>query len=87
MDFISLLEKEIGKKAIKDFLPMQPGDVEETFADTENISEYIGFKPSTNIKKGIKEFISWYKNYYLNRLRSNVKFFLFYTRIFNKLMF
>ena len=65
MDFISLLEKEIGKKAIKEFLPMQPGDVQETFADTGNIFEYIGFKPSTNIQKGIKEFIFWYKNYYL----------------------
>ena len=44
---------------------MQPGDVEETFADTNYIYEYIGFKPSTNIEKGIKEFIFWYKNYYL----------------------
>ena len=65
MDFISLLEKEIGKKATKHFLPMQPGDVEETFADTNYIYEYIGFKPSTKIEIGIKEFIIWYKNYYL----------------------
>ena len=66
MDFISLLEKEIGKKAIKEYLPMQPGDVEETFADNKKIFEYIGFKPNTSIQKGIKEFIAWYKNYYFN---------------------
>ena len=66
MDFISILENEIGKKALKEFVPMQPGDVQETFANTENIFEYIGFKPSTNIQTGIKEFISWYKQYYFN---------------------
>ena len=60
MDFISLLEKRL-EKSIKEFLPMQPGDVQETFADTGNIFEYIGFKPSTSIQKGIKEFIFWYK--------------------------
>ena len=64
MNFISILEREIGKKAIKEFLPMQPGDVEETFANTEKIFEYIGFKPTTSIEKGIKEFIAWYKKYY-----------------------
>ncbi len=66
MDFINILEKEIGKKALKEFLPMQPGDVEETFANTENIFKYTGFKPCTNIETGIKEFISWYKQYYFN---------------------
>tara|TARA_B100000963_G_scaffold117663_1_gene102409 strand:- start:2405 stop:3427 length:1023 start_codon:yes stop_codon:yes gene_type:complete len=64
MNFISILEREIGKKAIKEFLPMQQGDVEETFANTEKIFEYIGFKPTTSIEKGIKEFITWYKKYY-----------------------
>ena len=65
MDFISILEKEIGKKAIKEFLPMQPGDIEETFANTDSIFEYTGYKPSTSVSNGIKEFISWYKKYYL----------------------
>ena len=65
MDFISILEKEIGKKAIKEFLPMQPGDIEETFANTDSIYQYVGYKPSTSISDGIKEFISWYKKYYL----------------------
>ena len=65
MDFISILEKEIGKKAIKEFLPMQPGDIEETFANTDSIFEYTRYKPSTSVSDGIKEFISWYKKYYL----------------------
>jgi len=67
MDFISILEKEIGKKAIKRYMPMQPGDVEETYADTESIFNYIGFKPDTEINLGIKKFISWYKEYNFNQ--------------------
>ena len=65
MDFIEILEKEIGEKAIKVFEPMQPGDVKDTFAETKKIYDYIGFKPSTDIEKGIKNFILWYKKYYL----------------------
>ena len=66
MDFIEILESELGKKAIKKFEPMQPGDVKETYADTSKIFKYIGFKPYTDIKDGIKKFTTWYKNYYLN---------------------
>ena len=64
MDFIEILENTIGKKAIKEFLPMQPGDIKETFADTKRIYKYIGYRPSTELKVGIKEFINWYKEYY-----------------------
>ena len=65
MDFIKILESEIGKKAIKNFDEMQKGDVKDTFAETTKIYNYIGYKPSTTIQEGIKKFINWYKKYYL----------------------
>ena len=64
MEYVFALEEVLGKKAIIEYLPMQPGDVEATFADTSLLESYIGFKPKTNIKNGIKKFIEWYKNYY-----------------------
>ncbi len=64
MRFIQLLEDSLGKIAIKEFLPMQPGDVISTSADTSALNEWVGFKPSTSIEKGIKEFATWYKSYY-----------------------
>ena len=54
----------LGKKAIIEYLPIQPGDVEATFADTSLLESYIGFKPKTKIKDGIKKFIEWYKDFY-----------------------
>ena len=63
-EFIKVIENELNIKAIKDFLPIQPGDVEETFADISKINEWTGFKPQTNLNTGIKKFINWYKNYY-----------------------
>ena len=62
--FISLIEKNVGKKAIKNYLEMQPGDVSETAADIDNLSQFTGFKPSTSIEDGIPKFISWYKNFH-----------------------
>ena len=64
MEYIYALEEVLGKKAIIEYLPMQPGDVEATFADTSLLESYIGFKPKTNIKDGIKKFIEWYKDFY-----------------------
>ena len=64
MQYIECIEKTLGKKANKIFLPMQPGDVEATYADTSLIESWINFKPSTKIEKGIKEFVKWYLNYY-----------------------
>ena len=66
IDFISVIEDELKIKAIKNFLPMQAGDVSVTASDTKLIESYIGFKPNTTIQKGIKNFIYWYKEYYLN---------------------
>ncbi len=64
MDFIGLIEQELGKKAEIDFLPMQPGDVPETYADVEETSALTGFKAKTTIHEGIPRFIAWYKDYY-----------------------
>ena len=64
LKFIEILEETIGIKAIKNFLPMQLGDVKETFANTDLLNEWVGFKPSTKIEDGIKNFAEWYKNYY-----------------------
>ena len=62
--FINLLENEIGKKANKNFIKMQPGDIQETFSDNELVYEWSGYKERTTINKGIKNFIKWYKEFY-----------------------
>ncbi|MBF0099795.1 MAG: NAD-dependent epimerase [Desulfobacterales bacterium] len=62
--FIELIENYLGKKAIKEYLPMQPGDVQETFADIESLNKATGFQPKIRIEEGIKRFITWYKQYY-----------------------
>ena len=63
MEFITALEKEIGMKAVKEFKPLQPGDVKNTAADTQKIFNWIKYKPNTPLEKGIKEFVDWYKKY------------------------
>ena len=64
MDYINALEKELGLKAKKNFMPIQPGDVEATSADTKKLIDWIDFKPSTKIAEGINKFVSWYREYY-----------------------
>ena len=64
MDFITTIEEMIGRKAKKEFLDMQPGDVASTSADTELLENWIGFKPRTSVKEGIKKFIDWYTDFY-----------------------
>ncbi|MBW2010977.1 MAG: NAD-dependent epimerase [Deltaproteobacteria bacterium] len=64
MDFIKAIETALGKKAIKEFMPLQPGDVPETYADVEDLSRAVGFRPDTDITDGINNFISWYREYY-----------------------
>jgi len=63
MDMIALIEKEMGKKAEKEMLPMQPGDVPESYADVEKAHIKLGFTPSTSISEGIPAFIGWYKEH------------------------
>ncbi len=60
--FISAIESSLGKKAIEIKLPMQPGDVPITYADIDDLYEYIGFKPTTSIEDGISKFVDWYKH-------------------------
>jgi UDP-glucuronate 4-epimerase len=64
MHVISLLEKEFGRAAIKEMLPMQPGDVEATYADVADLERDIGFKPATPIEDGIARFAKWYRDYH-----------------------
>lgn len=64
MYFIETLEKALGKTARKEFLPMQPGDVYQTYADVTPLIEKYGFKPSTSIEDGLAKFVEWYKEYY-----------------------
>jgi len=63
MDYIEALEKALGKTAKKDLLPLQPGDVEGTFADVKDLADQFDYKPSTTIEEGITDFISWYHDY------------------------
>ena len=64
LEMIELLEGAIGKKAVKVFLPMQPGDVKETYADISAIEKDIGYFPSTSIQVGLPSFVSWYRQFY-----------------------
>ncbi len=63
-NFVSLLEKELGTKALKKYLPIQPGDVPETFADISKLEKMIHYKPTTSIEEGIRKFVEWYKGYF-----------------------
>jgi UDP-glucuronate 4-epimerase len=63
-NFINAIEVSTGKKAIKEYLPMQPGDVQKTFANIDKAGECLGFAPSTSIEEGVKKFVDWYIKYY-----------------------
>jgi UDP-glucuronate 4-epimerase len=64
MRVVSILEKEFGRPAVKEMLPMQPGDVEATYADVADLEREIGFKPATSIEDGIARFAKWYRDYH-----------------------
>jgi UDP-glucuronate 4-epimerase len=64
MDFIKAIEKSTGKIAQKEMLPMQPGDVEKTWADTTDLERDYGYKPNTDIQIGVDNFVAWYKDYH-----------------------
>lgn len=61
---VSLLEKELGRAAVRDMLPMQPGDVTETFADVGDLMRDVGFRPETPIADGLRDFVAWYRGHY-----------------------
>jgi UDP-glucuronate 4-epimerase len=64
MYFIACLENALGRKAIKTMLPLQPGDVEKTFANVDALANAVGFRPHTPIEEGIGRFVAWYRNFY-----------------------
>jgi UDP-glucuronate 4-epimerase len=64
MRFIEVLEQQLGRKAEKNMLPMQPGDVPATWADVEDLVRDVGFKPNTRIEEGLERFVAWYRSYY-----------------------
>ena len=83
--FIEVLENALGKKAIKEMLPMQPGDVPETYADIDDLVQEVGFKPSTSIEEGVALFAEWYKwydNYWFLTRLSGVGLFDEMAKIF-----
>jgi len=65
MDIISLIEKNLDKKADINFLPMQLGDVPVTYADIDKSIKQLDYNPTTSFNDGIKKFINWYKSYYV----------------------
>ena len=64
LDFIQLLEDEIGQPAVKKLMPMHAGDVKATFADTNALESWVGFKPQTPLQVGVKKFMAWYRTFY-----------------------
>ena len=59
-----MLAKAVGRKAVCEFLPMQPGEVPETYADIDSITRDIGFRPTTTIDEGVPRFVAWYREYH-----------------------
>jgi UDP-glucuronate 4-epimerase len=62
--YIEVIEEVVGKKAIYNYMPMQPGDVPATEADVSDLERDVDFKPNTSIEVGIRNFIDWYRDYY-----------------------
>jgi len=67
MDYIGALETALGVKARKNFMPMQPGDVPATSADTSELEKWVGFHPDTPVIDGVKKFSEWYLAYYIKK--------------------
>lgn len=64
MDYIEAIERAIGKKAVKNMLDMQPGDVKQTYADVSLLKALTGYVPTTDVQRGIESFVDWYRSYY-----------------------
>ncbi|WP_421620842.1 NAD-dependent epimerase [Alkalilimnicola ehrlichii] len=64
MDYIGALEEALGKEAIKEFLPLQSGDVPDTYADSTELEKAVGYKPNTPVKEGVAKFVGWYRDFY-----------------------
>ncbi len=66
LDYIAALEKALGKKAEMEMLPMQPGDVPDTYADVTDLIEHFHYKPNTLVDQGVANFVDWYQKYFSN---------------------
>jgi UDP-glucuronate 4-epimerase len=64
MDYIEAIESALGVTAVKEYLPMQAGDVPATAANTEALEAWTGFKPNTSVQEGVARFVAWYRNFY-----------------------
>ena len=64
MRYIEVIESCVGKEAEKNLLPMQPGDVPDTWADTEDLAADVGYRPSTPVEVGVRNFVDWYREFY-----------------------
>ena len=64
IEYIQAIEKSVGKEAILDLLPLQPGDVPDTFADSTALEKAVGYKPSVSVEDGVQQFVDWYRNFY-----------------------
>ena len=64
MDYIEALEQELGRTTTKEYLPMQPGDVPDTYADVDQLMLDVNYKPQTTVQEGIHRFVTWYRDYY-----------------------
>ena len=64
MDYIAALEKALGQKADMEMLPLQPGDVPDTYADVADLVREFGYKPATPVPLGVANFVDWYRNYF-----------------------
>jgi UDP-glucuronate 4-epimerase len=62
--FIEIIEERVGKKAEKNLLPLQPGDVPATYANVDDLINDVGYKPSTTVEEGIANFVDWYRDFY-----------------------
>jgi UDP-glucuronate 4-epimerase len=64
MDYIATIERASGREAQKEYLPMQPGDVYQTYADSSALAAATGFRPQTTLQEGIERTVAWFKQYY-----------------------
>ncbi|MAN91911.1 MULTISPECIES: NAD-dependent epimerase [unclassified Hyphomonas] len=64
LDYVEALENSLGRKATRNLMPMQPGDVKNTYADVTKLTEAVGYRPSTSVKDGVERFVAWYREYH-----------------------
>ena len=64
LDFVEAIETSLGKKAVRNFMPMQMGDVPATWADTSLLQRLTGYKPQTDYRDGVAQFVAWFRDYY-----------------------